>query len=55
MVTRPIDVYVTLVDRRHPAGGHWQDAYPFVELRLAPPFYGVASTALGTGAVLDHS
>jgi NAD(P)-binding Rossmann-like domain len=22
------DVHVTLVDRRHAAGGHWQDAYP---------------------------
>ena len=26
------DVHVTLVDRRHAAGGHWQDAYPFVQL-----------------------
>ena len=24
------DVHVTLVDRRHAAGGHWNDAYPFV-------------------------
>ena len=29
------DVYVTLVDRRHAAGGHWQDAYPFVQLHQA--------------------
>ena len=27
------DVHVTLVDRRHAAGGHWRDAYP---LRAAP-------------------
>jgi hypothetical protein len=45
------DVHVTLVDRRHAAGGHWQDAYPFVQLHQASMFYGVASTVLGTGAV----
>jgi NAD(P)-binding Rossmann-like domain len=47
------DVHVTLVDRRHAAGGHWQDAYPFVQLHQASQFYGVASTPLGTGAVQD--
>ena len=41
------DVHVTLVDRRHAAGGHWQDAYPFVQLHQASVFYGVASTVLG--------
>lgn len=45
------DVHVTLVDRRHTAGGHWADAYPFVQLHQASSFYGVASTVLGTGAV----
>jgi hypothetical protein len=45
------DVHVTLVDRRHAAGGHRQDAYPFVRLHQASLFYGVASTVLGTGAV----
>lgn len=45
------DVHVTLVDRRHVAGGHWQDAYPFVQLHQASVFYGVASTVLGHGAV----
>jgi len=45
------DVHVTLVDRRHTAGGHWQDAYPFVQLHQASVFYGVASTVLGHGAV----
>ncbi len=43
------DVHVTLVDRRHAAGGHWQDAYPFVQLHQASVFYGVASTVLGDG------
>ena len=45
------DVHVTLVDRRHAPGGHWQDAYPFVQLHQASMFYGVASTVLGSGAV----
>jgi hypothetical protein len=45
------DVHVTLVDRRHAASGHWQDAYPFVQLHQASVFYGVASTVLGRGAV----
>src|SRR4051795_12270901 len=45
------DVHVTLVDRRHTAGGHWHDAYPFVQLHQASLFYGVASTVLGTGTV----
>ncbi len=45
------DVHVTLVDRRYGPGGHWQDAYPFVQLHQASRFYGVASTVLGTGAV----
>ena len=45
------DVHVTLVDRRHAAGGHWQDAYPFVQLHQASLFYGVASTLLGDGRV----
>lgn len=47
------DVHVTLVDRRDVAGGHWQDAYPFVRLHQASLFYGVASTELGTGK-LQH-
>jgi hypothetical protein len=45
------DVHVTLVDRRSTAGGHWQDAYPFVRLHQASLFYGVASTELGRGEV----
>ncbi len=45
------DVHVTVVDRRHAPGGHWHDAYPFVQLHQASMFYGAASTVLGTGAV----
>lgn len=45
------DVHVTLVERRHAPGGHWRDAYPFVQLHQASVFYGVASTVLGNGTV----
>jgi hypothetical protein len=45
------DAHVVLVDRRHSVGGHWLDAYPFVQLHQASSFYGVASTLLGGGRV----
>ena len=45
------DVHVTLVDRRDAPGGHWRDAYPFVQLHQASVFYGVASTMLGDGTL----
>jgi len=44
-------VQVVLVDRRHSCGGHWRDAYPFVQLHQASVFYGVASKQLGTGNI----
>lgn len=44
------DAHVTLVDRRDAVGSHWRDAYPFVRLHQASPFYGVASTPSG-GAI----
>lgn len=47
------DVHVTMVDQRCTAGGHWNDAYPFVQLHQASLFYGVASTLLGSGKVQD--
>lgn len=43
------DARVVLVDRRHGAGGHWLEAYPFVRLHQSSCFYGVASTLLGGG------
>ncbi len=43
------DAHVTLVDRRAAPGGHWNDAYPFVGLHQPSAFYGVNSTALGSG------
>ena len=48
------DVHVTVVDRRHTASGHWQDAYPFVQLHQASLFYGVASTVLGSGTIQER-
>ena len=41
------DADVVLVDRRDRPGGHWLDAYPFVQLHQPSRFYGVNSTALG--------
>ena len=48
------DVRVALVDRRPTTGGHWSDAYAFVQLHQASSFYGVASTLLGGGRVQQH-
>jgi hypothetical protein len=41
------EAQVVLVDRRHQAGGHWLDAYPFVRLHQPSAVYGVASRRLG--------
>jgi hypothetical protein len=41
------DADVVLIDRRHRPGGHWLDAYPFVQLHQPSMFYGVNSTPLG--------
>lgn len=48
------DARVVVVDRRHAAGGHWLEAYPFVRLHQASAFYGVASTLLGAGRRQHH-
>jgi cation diffusion facilitator CzcD-associated flavoprotein CzcO len=45
------DAEVVLVDRRHAPGGHWLDAYPFVQLHQPSSFYGVGSTPLGLDRV----
>lgn len=47
------DVRVAIVDRRHAAGGHWLEAYPFVRLHQASTFYGVASTVLAGGRLQE--
>lgn len=41
------DADVVMIDRRHRPGGHWLDAYPFVQLHQPSRAYGVNSTPLG--------
>ena len=48
--TRKPKLRLTLVDRRPQAGGHWNDAYPYVKLHQPAAFYGVNSMELGTGS-----
>ena len=45
------DADVVVVDRRHRPGGHWLDAYPFVQLHQPSRYYGVDSTPLGRDRV----
>jgi hypothetical protein len=45
------DADVVMVDRRHRPGGHWLDAYPFVQLHQPSDYYGVNSTPLGHGRI----
>jgi NAD(P)-binding Rossmann-like domain len=42
------DADVVMVDRRHRPGGHWNDAYPFVQLHSPSALYGVNSRRLGS-------
>ncbi len=42
---------VTIVDRYHQPGGHWNVAYPFVRLHQPSSFYGVNSRKLGSDRV----
>jgi hypothetical protein len=48
------DVRVAVVDRRHAAGGHWLEDYPFVRLHQSSTFYGVASTVLAGGRLQER-
>jgi len=41
------DADVVMLDRRHAAGGHWLDSYPFIQLHQPSMNYGVNSTPLG--------
>lgn len=45
------DADVVMVERRHGPGGHWLDAYPFVQLHQPSRFYGVNSVSLGQDRV----
>lgn len=40
------DAQITVVDRQHRPGGHWNHAYPFVRLHQPSAFYGVESREL---------
>ena len=42
---------ITMVDRRHAPGGHWQDAYPFVRLHQPSSYYGISTMPLGQDAI----
>ncbi len=48
------DKTIAMVDRRDRAGGHWNDAYPFVRLHQPSANYGVNSAGLGSGAIDEH-
>ena len=41
------DATITIVDKNHCPGGHWNYAYPFVRLHQTSSCYGVNSTELG--------
>jgi hypothetical protein len=47
VILKETDATITMVDRRHAPGGHWNDAYPFVKLHQPSATYGVVSRALG--------
>jgi hypothetical protein len=44
---------ITIVDKRHAPGGHWNDAYPFVRLHQPSIFYGVESKELAEYRIDD--
>lgn len=43
------DAHITIVDRHGKPGGHWNDAYSFVNLHQPSAYYGVNSLELGSG------
>jgi len=40
---------IIMIDKHARAGGHWNDAYPYVTLHQPAAFYGVNSESLGPG------
>lgn len=54
LLTELPNATITIVDRHGKAGGHWNDAYPFVALHQPSAFYGVASLPLGSGHIDTH-
>ena len=47
VILKETDAHVTIVDRHHQPGGHWNLAYPFVRLHQPSSGYGVESRDLG--------
>lgn len=45
------DANIVLIDRRAEVGGHWCEAYPFVQLHTPSAYYGVNSMPLGEGHI----
>ncbi len=45
------DAHLTIVDKRHAPGGHWNDAYSFVRLHQPSLFYGVESRPLSEARI----
>jgi hypothetical protein len=45
------DADILIVDRHSTAGGHWNDAYPFVRLHQPSVYYGVPSRKLGRNQI----
>ena len=45
------DADITIVDRHHRPGGHWNVAYSFVTLHQPSAFYGVSSRELSKGRI----
>lgn len=46
------DADVVMIERRDRPGGHWLDAYPFVQLHQPSRYYGVRSTPLGQDRIV---
>jgi hypothetical protein len=53
-ILRRSRAHITIVDKRHAPGGHWNEVYPFVKLHQPSAFYGVESTTLGNTRI-DNS
>lgn len=47
------DAHITIMDRYAKPGGHWNVAYPFVNLHQPSHFYGVSSKELSKGHIYE--
>jgi cation diffusion facilitator CzcD-associated flavoprotein CzcO len=45
------DATIIIIDRYAKPGGHWNVAYPFVQLHQPSAFYGVSSKELSSGRI----